>query len=74
MSRRGVLRKRLPLQPAATISSTTGTQKGALSLRALDRIARVSWTIADLADLDRPDLDEVTEAMDLRNRNAEEAT
>jgi len=37
-----------------------------LSTRALDRILKLAWTLADLADLARPGLDEVHEAHALR--------
>jgi magnesium chelatase family protein len=39
---------------------------GRLSARGLDRVLRVAWTLADLADVDRPGADEVDEALYLR--------
>src|SRR4051794_20165994 len=40
--------------------------RGNLSTRALDRILKIAWTLADLADLSRPGIDEVQEAHALR--------
>jgi magnesium chelatase family protein len=39
---------------------------GYLSQRGADRVARLSWTIADLAGLDRPGVPQVAEALRLR--------
>jgi len=39
---------------------------GRLSARGLDRVLRVAWTLADLAEVDRPGADEVDEALYLR--------
>lgn len=39
---------------------------GALTMRGLDRVLRLSWTLADLAAEDRPDLSHVGEALTLR--------
>ncbi len=39
---------------------------GALTMRGLDRVLRLSWTLADLAGIDRPDLAHVGEALTLR--------
>ncbi|MGM0385772.1 MAG: YifB family Mg chelatase-like AAA ATPase [Actinomycetota bacterium] len=39
---------------------------GALTMRGLDRVLRLSWTLADLAGEDRPDLAHVGEALTLR--------
>ncbi|HEU5416205.1 MAG TPA: hypothetical protein VFV41_00850 [Streptosporangiaceae bacterium] len=32
---------------------------GEISARGVDRIVRMSWTLADLADRDRPGMDEI---------------
>lgn len=40
--------------------------RGALTLRGLDRALRVAWTLADLRGEQRPALDDVTLALDLR--------
>jgi magnesium chelatase family protein len=61
------LRRRYPPTDAAVALLERWYHEHELSLRALDRIARVSWTIADLRGADRPDPDDVSEALDLRN-------
>lgn len=43
---------------------------GALSARGFDRVIRMAWTIADLDGRDRPDRDDVREAMQLRMGDA----
>ncbi|MBK0421027.1 YifB family Mg chelatase-like AAA ATPase [Leucobacter sp. CSA2] len=40
---------------------------GALTLRGYDRVLRVAWSIADLAELDRPGRPEIGAALALRN-------
>jgi magnesium chelatase family protein len=40
--------------------------RGRLSARGVDRVLRVSWTLADLADIDRPGAAEVAAAISLR--------
>jgi magnesium chelatase family protein len=41
--------------------------RGRLSSRAIDKVLRTAWTIADLAAVERPGLDEVAEAVALRD-------
>lgn len=41
-------------------------ERGALTLRGYDRVLRVAWTMADLAALDRPGVDEIGRALHLR--------
>ncbi|WP_152192905.1 YifB family Mg chelatase-like AAA ATPase [Georgenia satyanarayanai] len=41
---------------------------GALSLRGMDRVLKIAWTLADLAGRPHPDLDDVGAAMSLRIR------
>jgi magnesium chelatase family protein len=43
---------------------------GLLSLRGVDRVLRVAWTIADLAGRDSPNAEEIDAAMTLRRRGA----
>jgi magnesium chelatase family protein len=42
---------------------TSCLDSGTLTARGLDRAVRVSWTLADLADKDRPEADETTAAL-----------
>ncbi|GAA0927919.1 YifB family Mg chelatase-like AAA ATPase [Nonomuraea longicatena] len=44
---------------------STGLDTGTLSARGLDRIVRVAWTLADLADKPRPDQDDTSTALAL---------
>jgi magnesium chelatase family protein len=48
----------------AVISDHVG--RGTLSARGVDRVLRVAWTLADLADVDRPGAAEVAGAVSLR--------
>jgi magnesium chelatase family protein len=41
-------------------------ERGAITLRGYDRVLRVAWTMADLAGLDRPGIDEIGRALLLR--------
>ncbi|MEU6175664.1 YifB family Mg chelatase-like AAA ATPase [Streptantibioticus parmotrematis] len=41
-------------------------ERGRLTARGLDRVLRVAWTVADLAGHDRPELDDVGQALELR--------
>ncbi|MCX4473898.1 YifB family Mg chelatase-like AAA ATPase [Micromonospora sp. NBC_01655] len=43
---------------------------GSLSARGFDRITRMAWTVADLDGRDRPDSDDVREAIQLRTGDA----
>ena len=45
-------------------------QKSVVSGRGIDKVLRVSWTLADLAGRDRPTLPDVQEAVTLRNDSA----
>jgi len=49
--------------PAAVAMLADALARGVVSARGRDRVARVSWTLADLAGDARPGLDHVTEAM-----------
>ncbi|HET7530636.1 MAG TPA: YifB family Mg chelatase-like AAA ATPase [Mycobacteriales bacterium] len=64
-----VLRRRWPLGADAMAPIRRATARGTLSTRGIDRVLRVSWTLADLAGLDRPGLGEVEEALALRSGN-----
>jgi magnesium chelatase family protein len=49
--------------PEAMKPMTSCLDSGTLTARGLDRVVRVSWTLADLADKDRPEADETTAAL-----------
>ncbi len=68
----GMLRRLFPPEDAAMAQLEGWYRKRQLSMRSMDRIARVSWTIADLNGIDRPGSDEVAEASLLRQTSAEE--
>jgi magnesium chelatase family protein len=61
-----VLRRRWPPDPAALERIRGPLDRGLLSARALDRVVRVAWTLADLAGVDRPGEAEIGQAMHLR--------
>ena len=60
--RQGALR----LSEAARSPLDRALERGALTLRGYDRVLRVAWTMADLAELDRPGVDEIGQALHLR--------
>lgn len=60
--RQGALR--LPV--AARSPLDRALEHGALTLRGYDRVLRVAWTMADLAEIDRPGIDEIGRALHLR--------
>ncbi|MEN0024753.1 MAG: ATP-binding protein, partial [Microbacterium sp.] len=45
-------------------------ERGLLTLRGYDRVLRLAWTMADLADLDRPGLEQVGRALYLKRGSA----
>jgi len=54
-----------PARPAMA-AAERALDCGRLSARGLDRVLRVAWTLADLADRSRPGADEIDEALYLR--------
>jgi len=54
-----------PPRPAM-VAAERALETGWISLRGLDRVMRVAWTLADLADRSRPGADEIDEALYLR--------
>ncbi|MEI4277957.1 YifB family Mg chelatase-like AAA ATPase [Klenkia terrae] len=61
-----LLRERWPVPRGALQLAERALERGALSVRGLDRVIRVSWTIADLAGRAVPGADDVAEALGLR--------
>jgi len=56
-----------PLDAGVRRMLERSVERGVLTMRGLDRVLRVSWTLADLAGADRPSLRHVGEALTLRN-------
>ncbi|HWB68166.1 MAG TPA: YifB family Mg chelatase-like AAA ATPase [Mycobacteriales bacterium] len=61
-----VLRRDWPAPAAATRQLQIDLDRGRLSNRAVDRVMKVAWTVADLAGHDRPDVNDVAAARSLR--------
>lgn len=62
----GELRRRWPMDPAATAVLQAGNARGRVSARGMDRVVRIAWTLADLADTGVPGADDVAVALALR--------
>jgi len=60
------LRGRWAPPRAALFAAYRALETGWISLRGLDRVLRVAWTLADLADRSCPGADEIDEALYLR--------
>ncbi|MFD9719498.1 YifB family Mg chelatase-like AAA ATPase [Streptomyces sp. NPDC059076] len=60
------LRTRWRAGPGALSAAERDMERGLLTARGLDRVLRVAWTLADLADRDRPEKTDVDLALALR--------
>ncbi|MGW6893976.1 YifB family Mg chelatase-like AAA ATPase [Streptomyces chartreusis] len=60
------LRTRWHVQPGALRKAEEDLDRGLLTARGLDRVLRVAWTLADLAARDRPSVNDVNWALELR--------
>ncbi|MCF3962494.1 YifB family Mg chelatase-like AAA ATPase [Streptomyces fuscigenes] len=60
------LRTRWPVGPGALALAERDLERGMLTVRGLDRVLRVAWTVADLAGRDRPGERDVALALELR--------
>jgi magnesium chelatase family protein len=61
-------RRRCPLPPDVAEPIEDLVARGKLTQRGADRVARLAWTVADLAGRERPGLTDVQEAVFLRTR------
>ena len=68
----GYLRRRLPPDDGGVQLLESASGSGA-SLRGLDRVLRMAWSIADLAGVDRPGAGEIAAALGLRGESTEVA-
>jgi magnesium chelatase family protein len=64
------LRREFALPRKVTALLDHGLDTGVVTGRGADRCLRVAWTLSDLADLDRPDTDQVAAALEFRDRRA----
>lgn len=60
------LRTRWRTEPGALARAERDLESGLLTARGMDRVLRVAWTAADLAGRDRPGVEEVEWALELR--------
>lgn len=63
-----ILRREFGLPKNATVLLDRSLNMGAVTARGADRCLRVSWTLADLAEEDRPTSDHVAAALEFRDR------
>jgi magnesium chelatase family protein len=62
------LRREFGLPRKATALLDRGLDMGAVTARGADRCLRVSWTLADLAEVDQPTAEHVAAALEFRDR------
>lgn len=60
------MRRHFPADDSGMAVIESALAKGDITQRGVDRILRLSWTIADLAGIDQPRLAEVFDALELR--------
>ena len=60
------MRRQWPVHGGAGDLLDAALAQGQVSPRGLDRVLKLSWTLADLAERDRPTADDVAAALDLR--------
>ena len=63
-----ILRREFGLPRGVTALLDRGLDIGAVTARGADRCLRVSWTLADLAEVDQPTTDHVAAALEFRDR------
>ncbi|GAB5077346.1 YifB family Mg chelatase-like AAA ATPase [Arthrobacter sp. AD-310] len=65
-----ILRGDLRLEPSATRILDRSLERGVLTARGYDRVLRLAWTLADLGYRERPDSDDIGQALGLRQAAA----
>ncbi|MFF1251441.1 YifB family Mg chelatase-like AAA ATPase [Pseudarthrobacter sp. NPDC058329] len=65
-----VLRGELRLPPTATRILDHSLERGVLTARGYDRVLRLAWTLADLGHRERPDINDIGQALGLRQAAA----
>lgn len=65
-----VLRGELRLPPGATRILDHSLERGVLTARGYDRVLRLAWTLADLGHREAPDMDDIGQALGLRQAAA----
>ncbi|WP_258061666.1 YifB family Mg chelatase-like AAA ATPase [Arthrobacter sp. ZGTC412] len=65
-----LLRGELRLPPAATRILDHALERGVLTARGYDRVLRLAWTLADLGHRERPDMNDIGQALGLRQATA----
>ena len=65
-----VLRGELRLPPVATRILDHSLERGVLTARGYDRVLRLAWTLADLGHRERPDMNDIGQALGLRQAAA----
>ncbi len=60
------LRTRWTPLPGALVRAEQDLERGLLTARGLDRVLRMAWTVADLAGHERPTMEDVDAALELR--------
>ena len=63
-----LLRGQFRLPPTVTQDLDLALDRARLSIRGYDRVLRIAWTLCDLAGRTRPDRDDVSRALTLRQR------
>ncbi|MHC6592928.1 YifB family Mg chelatase-like AAA ATPase [Arthrobacter sp. C152] len=65
-----ILRGELRLAPAATRILDLSLERGVLTARGYDRVLRLAWTLADLGHRQTPDVNDIGQALGLRQAAA----
>ena len=61
-----ILRGEFRLAPTTTRILDQSLARGVLTARGYDRVLRLAWTLADLAGRERPDVNDIGQALSLR--------